>query len=349
MVEKLYAAIDQVLKPIVAAEERRAGAHVIAAPRAVTARDQVGLRALNDLLKTADRGQEPATKPPDRDGGGDHPEEEQRDELELPESKAKPVERQTPESLPEALRFKQSPLRLHPGEKRTVTLLADPTTVPVGTKLEIEADPGLTVTLRETEIPDPGSRGTSTVQISVRARVTVEPGSRLTVLAAACEQTAELELIIVRHRASGWVREIARKKSDQSVEAEFDPETGIVTVYEGRREFRELERAAHRAGYTRKRAPEYVPYRMLEVEVAANAVYHWAAAEVIARRIPEERPSDPADYAQAVHHEAQLLRHRAHHKLMQAFLDPEIFEGAVTLTPKKSPSRQLRLLEREET
>jgi hypothetical protein len=145
------------------------------------------------------------------------------------------------------------------------------------------------------------------------------------------------------------VREIARKKSDQSVEAEFDPETGIVTVYEGRREFRELERAAQRAGYTRKRAPEYVPYRMLEVEVAANAVYHWAAAEVIARRIPEERPSDPADYAQAVHHEAQLLRHRAHHKLMQAFLDPEIFEGAVTLTPKKSSSRQLGLLESEET
>ena len=46
-------AIDRVLRPIVAAEERRAGAHLIGAPRAVTARDQVGLRALNDLLKAA--------------------------------------------------------------------------------------------------------------------------------------------------------------------------------------------------------------------------------------------------------------------------------------------------------
>ncbi|MGH2862307.1 MAG: hypothetical protein ACRDLT_12505, partial [Solirubrobacteraceae bacterium] len=73
IVEKLYAAIDKVLKPIVAAEERRAGAHLITAPRAVTARDQVGLRALNDLLKTAfeqtghagtDSGHEPATQPP---------------------------------------------------------------------------------------------------------------------------------------------------------------------------------------------------------------------------------------------------------------------------------------------
>ena len=53
IVAKLYAAIDRVLKPIVTAEERRAGAHLIAAPRAVTARDQVGLRALNDLLKSA--------------------------------------------------------------------------------------------------------------------------------------------------------------------------------------------------------------------------------------------------------------------------------------------------------
>ena len=53
IVERLYAAIDRVLRPIVAAEERRAGAHLIGAPRAVTARDQVGLRALNDLLKAA--------------------------------------------------------------------------------------------------------------------------------------------------------------------------------------------------------------------------------------------------------------------------------------------------------
>jgi hypothetical protein len=49
IVARLYQAIDRVLKPIVAAEERRAGAHLIGAPRAVTARDQVGLRALNDL------------------------------------------------------------------------------------------------------------------------------------------------------------------------------------------------------------------------------------------------------------------------------------------------------------
>jgi hypothetical protein len=44
-----------------------------------------------------------------------------------------------------------------------------------------------------------------------------------------------------------------------------------------------------------------------------------------------------------------MLRHRAHHKLMKAFLEPEIFEGAVTLARGRGASsdRQLRLVENE--
>ena len=349
IVGRLYQAIDRVLRPIVAAEEKRAGAHLIGAPRAVTVRDQVGLRALNDLLKAAfdqpgsaaaEPGGLPAENPPTQE-----PEPQERVESGLPGERA-PA--QPPAPTP-ALWFKQSPVRLHPGEKRTVTLLADPAQVPPGTVVEIEADPGLTVTLRPDALPEPGARGYSTLQAHVRARVTVEPGARLAVLAAAGEHTCELEIVIVRHRASGWVREIARKNDDQLIEAEFDPETGVVTVYEGRREFRELERAARRAGYSKKRAPEYVPYRMLEVEAAANAVYAWAAEQILTRRLSEERPSDPAEYATAVRHEAQALRHKAHHKLMQAFLEPEIFEGAITLqrAPTTANSKQLRLVENE--
>ncbi|HUO70777.1 MAG TPA: hypothetical protein VMU39_08380 [Solirubrobacteraceae bacterium] len=108
--------------------------------------------------------------------------------------------------------------------------------------------------------------------------------------------------------------------------------------------------AARKAGYGKKRVPEYVPYRMLEVEAAANTVYAWAAEQILARRLPEERPNDPAEYAAAVRQEAQALRHRAHHKLMQAFLEPEIFEGAVSLgrTPVAT-SPQLRLAGDEES
>jgi hypothetical protein len=347
IVGRLYASIDRVLKPIVAAEERRAGAHLIGAPRAVTARDQVGLRALNDLLRAAfDQPGSAAVEP-----GGDPTEQSpaQPAAQELVGEPTTPDERASaqPTASAQALWFKQSPVRLHPGEKRTVTLLADPTKVPPGTAVETEADPGLTVTLRLGAIPEPGTRGYSTVQAHVRARVTVEPGSRLVVIAAAGEHACELEILIVRHRASGWVREIARKNEDQLTEAEFDPETGVVIVYEGRREFRELERAARRAGYSKKRVPEYVPYRMLEVEAAANAVYAWAAQHILARRLAEERPQDVSEYAAAVRHEHQVLRHRAHHKLMRAFLEPEIFEGAVTLQRASSArSRsQLRLVE----
>jgi len=78
-------------------------------------------------------------------------------------------------------------------------------------------------------------------------------------------------------------------------------------------------------------------------------VYAWAAEQILARRLPEERPSDAADYAAAVHHEHQTLRHNAHHKLMQAFLEPEIFDGAVTITrtPATPGNRQLRLVDNE--
>jgi hypothetical protein len=362
IVARLYQAIDRVLKPIVATEERRAGAHLIGAPRAVSARDEVGLRALNDLLKAAfdqpgtvggEPGDNPATKPPAQPSDQpDQPDEPGDEDQQPAEPAAEDEQPPTPPAEREpvaarALWFKNSPVRLHPGEKRTVTLLANPELVAPGTGVEIEADPGLTVMLRVEQIPAPSTRGTSAVPINVRAKVTVEPGSRLNVLAAAGEHTCELEVLIVRHRASGWVREIARKNEDQLVEAEFDPETGIVTVYEGRREFRDLERAARRAGYSKKRAPEYVPYRMLEVEAAANAVYAWASEQILARRLPEERPSDPADYAAAVRHEHQALRHRAHHKLMQAFLEPEIFDGAVTLTRARTTTKatQLRLVD----
>ena len=115
---------------------------------------------------------------------------------------------------------------------------------------------------------------------SVDRLVSAEPGSQLSVFAEAGGHDAELVVLVVRHHGSGWVREIARKDEDSHIEAEFEPETGVVTVYEGRREFKALERAARRAGQARSRVREYVPYRMLEVEVAANAVYWWAAERI---------------------------------------------------------------------
>ena len=137
--------------------------------------------------------------------------------------------------------------------------------------------------------------------------------------------------------------EIARKDEDALIEAHFDPESGIVTVYEGRPEFKALERAARRAGFKAARVREYLPYRMLEVEVAANAVYHWAAERIVARRLAGELRNDPVEYAHALRHEAQALRHRAHERLMRAFLDPAVFTGGVQVLEDEPAEAQTRL------
>jgi hypothetical protein len=62
----------------------------------------------------------------------------------------------------------------------------------------------------------------------------------------------------------------------------------------------------------------------------------------------EEKPQDPVEYAATVRHEHQRLRHQAHHKLMAAFLEPETFDGHVTIqrTPSgPAKTRQLRLVD----
>jgi hypothetical protein len=68
------------------------------------------------------------------------------------------------------------------------------------------------------------------------------------------------------------------------------------------------------------------------VEAAANAVYAWAAEQIVSRRLAGEDRLDGAEFAAAVRYEAQALRHRTHEKLMRAFLDPEVFDGGVRIS-----------------
>jgi len=343
VVKALYAAIDGVLRPIVAEEERRAGAHLVRTGGALRARDQVGLRALNDALKNAfdtpgtagfESGRTPSSAGPpvihDEDSETNATAPARSDNVR--DAVGRPP-----------LRFKQALVRLHPGERRGVSLLVDPDRIVPGTPIHVAVDPGLGLVLRCDVVPEPNSSGWSRIDASLRCRVSAEPGARLSVLAEAGGQTAELVVLVVRHRATGWVREIARKEEDAEIEAHFDPETGIVTVYEGRREFKALEKAARRSGLTKARVREYLPYRMLEVEVAANTLYTWAAEEVLARRLAEERPADPSDYAATVRREAQALRYRAHEKLMRAFLDDAVYDGRVHVEredPHRAPTQE---------
>ena len=341
LVRCLYAELERILRPIVEAEERRAGARLVRAGKEISARDEVGLRALNDALRAAfdapghagfAQGGASSVLPPIEEPG--------RRET-APPPPPLPGAQPAPDA---ALRFKHSPIRVHPGEQRTISLLFDPTRIPPGTPIEAATDPGLSLSLWRQEVPEPGTRGWSRVSGRLRALVSAQPGARLSVFAEAGGYDAELVVLVVRHHASGWVREIARKDEDSHVEAEFDAESGVVTVYEGRREFKALERAARLAGLSRPRVREYVPYRMLEVEVAANAVYWWAAEHIVAGRLPSERPADPAEFAAALRLEAQTIRHRFHEKLMKAFLGPEIFAGTVLGADRTAPvGAQLRL------
>ncbi len=287
-VQKLYAGIERVLRPIVAAEERRAGAHLVRPGRAVQARDQVGLRALNDVLKGAfdapggagfERGGTPSDTAP-----GEPEKPERSESADSPQ--AEPRAGAADVVLASPLRFKQSPVRLHPGEDRGVSLLVDPAQIAPGTPVTVTADAGLRLKFwGEPVVPEPHRGGWSRMTGTLRARVSVDPGARLTVTAEAAGHVAELEVVLVRHRSSGWVSEIARKDEDALIEAHFDPESGVVTVFEGRPEFKALERAARRSGLEPARVREYLPYRMLEVEAAANAVYQWAAEQIVARRL----------------------------------------------------------------
>jgi hypothetical protein len=313
----------------------------VRAGKDIAARDEVGLRALNDALRAAFDAPGQAGFAPGGPATARPPVEEWQQQQETAPPLAPAPSALSPDT---AMRFKQSPVRLHPGEERGVSLLFDPGRVPPRTPIEIATDPGLSLRLYRKHVPEPVPGGWSRVSGKLRALISAEPGSQLSVFAEAGGYDAELVVLVVRHHASGWVREIARKDEDAHVEAEFEPETGTVTVYEGRREFKALERAARQAGLARSRVREYVPYRMLEVEVAANAVYWWAAERMLERRLPGERPGDAAEYATAVRMEAQMLRYRSHDKLMKAFLGPEVFEGTVLVAPHAVPaSQQLRL------
>jgi hypothetical protein len=122
LVRRLYAALERILRPIIEAEERRAGARLVRAGKEIAARDEVGLRALNDALRAAfdapgqagfARGATPTGQPP-------------IEEPLAPEAVPPLVAPPSALALDAAMRFRQSPVRLHPGEERGISLLFRP-------------------------------------------------------------------------------------------------------------------------------------------------------------------------------------------------------------------------------
>ena len=67
-----------------------------------------------------------------------------------------------------------------------------------------------------------------------------------------------------------------------------------------------------------------------------------AAEQIVARRLAGELRNDPVEYAHALRHESQALRHRTHEKLMRAFLEPEVFSGGVRVLEDDAPGARMR-------
>ena len=120
--------------------------------------------------------------------------------------------------------------------------------------------------------------------------------------------------------------------------------TGVVTVYEGRREFKSLVKAARRARAAEDPHPRVPALPDARGRSRRQRRLRWAAQQILARRLAEERPSDPVEYAASVHRETQALRYRAHDKLMGAFLDDDVFDGHIRSTPPPR-ARQASLLD----
>src|SRR5207237_2598297 len=117
LVKRLHTSLERLLRPLVEAEEQRAGARLVRPGRAVRARDEIGLRALNDALRAA-------FDAPGKVGfarGGAATERPPAEQREAPATSV-PVPSAAPAPPPEnAMRFKQSPIRIHPAEQRTVS------------------------------------------------------------------------------------------------------------------------------------------------------------------------------------------------------------------------------------
>ena len=66
-------------------------------------------------------------------------------------------------------------MRLHPGERRGVSLLVDPTEIPAGTPVHVASDAGLTLTLHRDTVPPPVRGGWARVDANLRCRVSATP------------------------------------------------------------------------------------------------------------------------------------------------------------------------------
>ena len=325
-----------VLRPIVAAEERRArrapGPRGRRRAGARPGRPAGAQRRAEGRVRRARQGRlrGPAVSRRRAPLAHDEPSE--------PEQSVAPQQRLATSRLrpsrARALRFKQSPMRLHPGERRGISLLFDPSVIAPGTPVHVAVDPGLCVALWSDTVPGAGAWRLVASLGQPARRVSAEPGARLSVLAEAGGHVAELDVLVVRHRAQrlgardrtqGRGRRRSRPTSIRRPASSRSSRAGASSRRSS------AQRAARAIQAARPRVPALPDARGRGRR--EHRLLPGRRSEILARRLAEERPADPAEYAAAVRREAQTLRYRAHERLMRAFLDEESTKAACASSP----------------
>ena len=214
----LYAKLERILRPIVDAEERRAGARLVRAGKETAARDAVGLRALNDALRAAFDAPGRAGLPARRR----LPEQPPLEEPERSETSA--ASRPGPPAVGRRHSLQAvAGASSTPASSETVSPHLRPGTRPARTPIDIATDPGLSLASGATRYLR-RSGGWSRVSGKLRALVSAEPGSQLSVREAGGHDAELLVSSSATTAAAGC--EIARKDEDSHVEPSSSPRPG---------------------------------------------------------------------------------------------------------------------------
>ena len=215
VVRALYAALDGVLRPIVAAEERRArrAPRARRAARCARATRSACGRSTTRSRAHSTRRARPASRPAARRRPG------RRSSRRAPTARRRsaPGAAGEPAAATAApLRFRQSLLRLHPGERRASRCSSTRS----GSRRERRS---MSWSTRRSGSPLGRHRARARAAAAGRASrrtalpCSADPGSRLSVLAEAGGHVAELVALVVRHRAAaGCARSRARTRTPRS-------------------------------------------------------------------------------------------------------------------------------------
>lgn len=320
LVEAIYSALDETLLPLVSALEGQPEA------KRVSPDMRRQLQKLAKLINHAVRTEKQIGDAPDAEGGkraigSESLDDETSDDdtaPSLPPQDADPMDGATGPDPADAVRFAQNRLFVDAGQRREVKVMFSDALVGADVELAHSDDEIITdARLSDGTVPESG-----VLDLTIEAGA-AEGRHPLSVTATVGEDsfTAEMAVHVRFPRASGFISQIVPSEIDNPTgSALWDPATGVVTVFTGRREFKDAERSAR----LHKAEPwKFPPYRQLVVESVREAALTRAAerrAEVLWDDLSAAEQREPMRFHELVSGEFQALDYELRPKLHRTFM-----------------------------